>query len=86
MVSLPSSDGLRHYLVTRTGVVPGSWIETRYRLFVNVCIVAMRKSRSCAGSWPRGAKSIYFRDPDGNLAELITPGFWALGRWGSVVG
>jgi catechol 2,3-dioxygenase-like lactoylglutathione lyase family enzyme len=28
--------------------------------------------------WPRGAKSIYFRDPDGNLAELITPGFWAI--------
>ena len=28
-------------------------------------------------TWPRGAKSVYFRDPDGNLAELITPGFWA---------
>ncbi len=28
-------------------------------------------------TWPRGAKSIYFRDPDGNLAELISPGFWA---------
>jgi catechol 2,3-dioxygenase-like lactoylglutathione lyase family enzyme len=26
--------------------------------------------------WPQGAKSVYFRDPDGNLAELITPGFW----------
>jgi catechol 2,3-dioxygenase-like lactoylglutathione lyase family enzyme len=29
-------------------------------------------------SWPGGAKSIYFRDPDRNLAELITPGFWAI--------
>ena len=29
-------------------------------------------------TWPRGAKSIYFRDPDGNLAELISPGFWAI--------
>ena len=28
--------------------------------------------------WPSGAKSIYFRDPDGNLAELITPGFWSI--------
>jgi catechol 2,3-dioxygenase-like lactoylglutathione lyase family enzyme len=28
-------------------------------------------------TWPRGATSVYFRDPDGNLAELITPGFWA---------
>lgn len=27
--------------------------------------------------WPRGARSVYFRDPDGNLAELITRGFWA---------
>ena len=26
--------------------------------------------------WPRGARSIYFRDPDGNLGELITRGFW----------
>jgi catechol 2,3-dioxygenase-like lactoylglutathione lyase family enzyme len=28
--------------------------------------------------WPRGAKSVYFRDPDGNLAELNSPGFWAI--------
>ncbi len=28
-------------------------------------------------TWPRGAKSIYFRDPDGNLAELMSPGFWS---------
>lgn len=29
-------------------------------------------------AWPRGARSVYFRDPDGNLAELISPGFWAI--------
>jgi catechol 2,3-dioxygenase-like lactoylglutathione lyase family enzyme len=29
-------------------------------------------------NWPHGAKSIYFRDPDGNLVELISPGFWAI--------
>lgn len=28
-------------------------------------------------TWPGGARSVYFRDPDHNLAELITPGFWA---------
>jgi catechol 2,3-dioxygenase-like lactoylglutathione lyase family enzyme len=29
-------------------------------------------------SWPGGAKSLYFRDPAGNLVELITPGLWGL--------
>jgi catechol 2,3-dioxygenase-like lactoylglutathione lyase family enzyme len=28
--------------------------------------------------WPRGGHSIYFRDPAGNAAELITPGLWGL--------
>jgi catechol 2,3-dioxygenase-like lactoylglutathione lyase family enzyme len=27
--------------------------------------------------WSRGGKSIYFRDPDGHLLELATPGLWA---------
>lgn len=28
--------------------------------------------------WPRGGKSMYFRDPAGNSVELITPGCWGL--------
>lgn len=28
--------------------------------------------------WPRGGTSIYFRDPDGNLGELATPGLWEI--------
>jgi catechol 2,3-dioxygenase-like lactoylglutathione lyase family enzyme len=27
--------------------------------------------------WPRGGNSVYFRDPDGHLLELVTPGVWA---------
>ncbi len=28
--------------------------------------------------WPRGGRSIYFRDPAGNSVELVTPGIWGL--------
>ncbi|WP_332689801.1 VOC family protein [Bosea sp. (in: a-proteobacteria)] len=28
-------------------------------------------------SWERGGKSLYFRDPDGHMLELATPGLWA---------
>ncbi|MFO0909353.1 MAG: VOC family protein [Isosphaeraceae bacterium] len=28
--------------------------------------------------WPRGGRSIYFRDPAGNSVELVTPGLWGL--------
>jgi catechol 2,3-dioxygenase-like lactoylglutathione lyase family enzyme len=27
-------------------------------------------------TWPDGGTSIYFRDPDGHLPELLTPGVW----------
>jgi catechol 2,3-dioxygenase-like lactoylglutathione lyase family enzyme len=28
--------------------------------------------------WERGGVSIYFRDPDGHLLELLTPGIWPI--------
>jgi catechol 2,3-dioxygenase-like lactoylglutathione lyase family enzyme len=28
--------------------------------------------------WPRGGRSVYFRDPDGSLVELVTRGTWAI--------
>lgn len=27
-------------------------------------------------AWDGGARSLYFRDPDGHLLELVTPGLW----------
>ena len=30
------------------------------------------------GHWDRGGRSIYFRDPDRHLLELITPGIWEI--------
>ena len=29
-------------------------------------------------TWRRGGTSIYFRDPDGHLLELATPGLWTI--------
>ena len=31
-----------------------------------------------ATDWPRGGRSVYFRDPDGHLLELATPGLWTI--------
>ncbi|MGE0846206.1 MAG: VOC family protein [Flavobacteriaceae bacterium] len=28
--------------------------------------------------WPKGGRSVYFRDPDNHLLELMTPGNWAI--------
>jgi catechol 2,3-dioxygenase-like lactoylglutathione lyase family enzyme len=29
-------------------------------------------------AWSRGGRSIYFRDPEGHLLELATPGLWRI--------
>lgn len=34
-------------------------------------------------TWPGGYRSLYFRDPDGNLLELATPEMWGEGKRGA---
>ena len=29
-------------------------------------------------AWPSGGRSVYFRDPDRHLLELVTPGTWTV--------
>lgn len=29
-------------------------------------------------AWERGGRSVYFRDPDRHLIELVTPGVWSI--------
>lgn len=29
-------------------------------------------------TWDRGGRSLYFRDPDGHLLEVVTPGVWSI--------
>ena len=36
--------------------------------------------------WEKGANSIYFRDPAGNLVEIITPGSWPVAKANSSSG
>jgi catechol 2,3-dioxygenase-like lactoylglutathione lyase family enzyme len=45
-----------------------------WRTHLQNCHVAIEQEMS----WPLGGHSLYFRDPAGNLVELITPGVWGL--------
>ena len=40
---------------------------------------AVRVAIESEFTWPLGGTSIYFRDPDGHLLELLTPGVWGNG-------
>lgn len=39
-------------------------------------VAAMNVTIESRVRWPRGGTSIYFRDPDGHLVEIATPGVW----------
>jgi catechol 2,3-dioxygenase-like lactoylglutathione lyase family enzyme len=68
------------------GTIPGH--DGRGRLHLALSIAAedldawrarlAEKGVAIAGTyrWPRGGTSLYFRDPEGALVELATPGLW----------
>ena len=67
--------GLRERVVVRLDVAAlGVAAESldAWRTHLAACGVAVEKELT----WPRGGRSVYFRDPAGNSVELVTPGVW----------
>lgn len=68
---MPPHDGSgqQHYAFSVPEADLASWEQ---KLAENGVVIEHRVD------WPRGGKSIYFRDPDGHVGELVTPGCWAI--------
>jgi catechol 2,3-dioxygenase-like lactoylglutathione lyase family enzyme len=70
------------------GVIPGHDGDGRLHLAFAIAaadLQAWRDRLAASGveiestvTWPRGGWSLYFRDPDGHLVELVTPGVWSI--------
>jgi catechol 2,3-dioxygenase-like lactoylglutathione lyase family enzyme len=68
------------------GVIPGHGASGRTHFAFSIdksAVDAWKQHLAACGvavasevSWPGGAHSVYFRDPDEHLVELLTPGFW----------
>lgn len=54
------------------GIVTADFDAWRERLLAHGVVIEKEMQ------WPRGGKSLYFRDPAGNSVELVTPGLWGL--------
>ena len=52
------------------GIRPETLDDWRRHLTANGVVIEQEVD------WPRGGHSLYFRDPAGNVAELVTPGIW----------
>ena len=73
---------------TRGGTIPGHDADGRSHLAFSIAASDLdgwkhrleEKNIALESSvkWPRGGQSLYFRDPDGHLLELITPGTWSI--------
>jgi len=66
---IPPHDGSgpAHCAFSITAAVLDAWVA---RLAAHGVPVESRVT------WPRGGHSVFFRDPDGHLLELVTPGTW----------
>lgn len=70
------------------GVIPGHGASGRSHLAFSITadnVEPWQKKLAAEGvaaesvvNWPGGTKSVYFRDPDQHLLELLSPGFWAI--------
>ncbi len=67
--TIPAHDGNGP---THVGLaIPSAAYEAWRRRLLDFRIAIESEAR-----WERGGRSLYFRDPDGHLVELITPGIW----------
>jgi len=69
VISAHDGNGPLHFAFSITASELGAW--EKHLAEKNVAI----ESRI---HWSRGGTSLYFRDPDGNLGELATPGLWSI--------
>ena len=63
------SKGPGHFAL---GIADGALQEWKQRLLADGVVIEREVN------WPKGGKSLYFRDPAGNSVELVTPGIWGL--------
>lgn len=66
---IPPHDGAgpHHIGLAVTAAAYGEWLQRLPALGVAI---------ESEAAWARGGRSLYFRDPDGHLLELVTPGIW----------
>lgn len=68
-VPLHGTDGAGHLAFAVEGAELDAWRERLTELGVRI---------ESEVSWPRGGRSLYFRDPAGNSIELAPPRIWGL--------